>query len=170
MQNRNHAIDRRFEVPTFSTRGERDSLQSPKYQIISQGALKFIADSRGNILSEGFHDFKPFRATTPQGEYHLLIGSLGSKSVVLNLSSDGNSIISVSEEFHSIAFSSELKAFTIKNGALTWIIDPLTGCPAHKTGYHSIERHNNEFFGRIGATKEKIEFHQTPPNTINPSI
>lgn len=154
----------------LSPKDDLDRAELSGFQIVKRGAMKFIADLRGGILSDGYHEFKMFRAFTDEGELRIIIGTLGSGSCILNCALDKSKFLKVSDDFHEINYRADLKALTVRNGGLIAILSPFTGKAAHLSGYHSIERRGMEYFGTIGARTEKIEFIGPSPPAIIESL
>jgi hypothetical protein len=132
------------------------------YRIIKRGALKFIANYAGKIVSNGYHEFKFFKF----GKLHCFSGILGAMTVILKVPVNPDDFLLPSNEFHDLSFNKDLGLFLIKTGAMSYILNPITG-KAFSKGYHDIFRNaGGDLMGRTGAHEEVILRKKDPEQRL----
>lgn len=144
---------------------------APKgFSTIRRGALTYIVNSRGEVISGGFHDFKPLRVIGKGYELRILLGTLGSQTFILNALGDGQRIETRTQGHHQIEYRKDLRSLVVRSGAMLWLLDPLSGEHAHLQGYHSIERRGSDYYGIVGATTERINISSELPPVVSDDI
>lgn len=125
---------------------------SDRYSIIERGALSYIKNSKGKIVSNGHHDFKVLR----HGDIMCLIGKTGACSKILKTPETEDGFFEESPiRFHEIHFDDELGLLISTEGANNFIIDMNTASKVSK-GYHEFFKKDGKLYGRKGSKEEEI--------------
>jgi len=133
------------------------------YRIIRKGALKYIVNPEGKMVSDGYHEFKVFK-------HNNMVGLIGKKGSIQKLLKMPQSLDDSFEEspanFHEINFDDELGLMIVSRGAMSYILDMQTGQEISK-GYHKIVKREGKLYGQTGAKEEEIELFspEQTPNT-----
>ena len=110
------------------------------------GGFKYIADSKGNALSETFHNIEVFRS----GDCVLLVGSNGAATHLLTPPKNlGDNFVRSDVHAHGFYFDIELNLLFGHIGAPIFIIDFLTGKKVSKD-FLEIKRENGKIYGKDG--------------------
>ncbi|MCK4540008.1 hypothetical protein KAU09_02545 [Candidatus Parcubacteria bacterium] len=157
------------EIPQ-KNQNERENLPdvhgekvNENYRILKKGALKYIINNDGKIVSEGYHEFDIFK-------HDNVIALIGRKGAMQNLLKTPQNLDDFFEEspedFHDIYFDDSLGLMIVSTGAMNYVLDMQTGQKISK-GYHEIVKRGDKLYGQIGATEEEIEFIASKqiPNT-----
>lgn len=143
----------REKLPAIQEMTTEEKKITEQYSIIKEGAMKYITNSRGKIVSEGYHDFKVIR----HGELLALIGQTGAMQRLLKMPTSEEGFFEESPaEFHELRFNNELGLLIAKEGAMQFILDMNTGEKISE-GYHSFFEKNGKLYGRMGARMEEID-------------
>lgn len=144
------------EITEFDNQREL-STEMGKYRMVQKGALKYIADKRGRIVSDGFHSFSVFEHNEGDTKIVGILGKLGADTRALRPPTSGDPVFRSSPEgFHEIEFRGDLGGrFAIKIGALKYLINDqgrkISG------GYHEFFIRGGKIIGQIGVDEEEVK-------------
>jgi hypothetical protein len=134
------------------------------YRILQKGALKYIVNEEGKVVSEGYHEFKVFK----HNDIMALAGKTGATQKLLKMPQSLDNFFEESPaEFHEINFDDELGLMIVSKGAMSYILDMQTGQEISK-GYHKIVKKGGRLYGQTGATEEEIKLFS--PKQISDKI
>ena len=140
------------EKETLPSKVRNLSEYLPGYSVHSKGALNYITNPKGKIVSRGYHEFQVFK----QGDAVALVGMVGAIGNLLKLPCDEDDVFEESEVgFHEIYFDSETQLLLAKTGAKSYIVDPATGRKI-SDGYHEFFWKMGTLYGRIGAVEHRV--------------
>ena len=123
------------------------------YQILQKGALKYIGNNEGQIVSKGYHEFKVFK----HNDIVAIVGQEGAKYKLLKIPQNLDGFFEESPaRFHEIIFDDELGLIIASAGAMSCILDMQTGQEISKN-YHSIFKRGGKLYGKTGTHEEEIE-------------
>lgn len=124
------------------------------YYIGQSGCLKYIVNSKGKVVSEGYHSFTVFK----HGDFTALAAKVGSMTRLLKLPETIDSFFEESPSgFFRLNYDKEIGCFVSQTGAMKHIFDMNIGKEITE-GYHSMFRRGNKLYGEIGAHVEEVKF------------
>ena len=159
-------------VPINSNTSKESNIKElPKFKIVSEGGLKYIADAQtGNIVSKGYHDFEVYRNEGSEGRptFVTLLGKKGAVKRALRLSEDNNGspyFEESPEDFHDMEVREDLgNLILVQTGSMKHIVNPSTGTKASE-GYHDFYEKDGKLYGKSGAFTEEVDVSGLRPNT-----
>jgi len=123
------------------------------YSIRKSGAMSYIVNKNGKIVSNVYHEFKLFH----EDDIYAMIGQTGAMSKILKLPQNIDDFFEESPtEFHDLHHDAELGLMISTTGAMSYIVEMNTGEIISK-GYHSFFRKSNTLYGQTGTTIEKVK-------------
>ena len=134
---------------------ETTEIQRAKWTIKPSGARHYIHRPDGTKASDGFHSIEAFSLPEGVSPEFLILGRCGAATSIL-VYDESSRTFNTSGDYHAVSYRSDLQLFVCTTGALSYVLDPVTGSCISK-GYHSIERDGAGVWGRIGSTRELIE-------------
>lgn len=140
------------EIKSALPRNDIEPNKKIIYHIEARGSLSYIVNAYGKVVSEGYHSFKPFQSEGNDLGITALVAVRGSLAVLLSIPSNENVFFKPSSGAHSFNYREDLGGiFTLKIGALEYILNTTTGKPASE-GYHEIFLKDGQLYGRRGTT------------------
>ncbi len=133
------------------------STETGKYRLVQKGALKYIADKHGHVVSDGFHSFSVFEHSEGDTKIVGILGRIGADTRALRPPTLEDPVFRSSPEgFHDIEFRKDLgDRFAINIGAMKYLInnhgEKITG------GYHEFFIRDGKMFGQTGPFVEEVK-------------